>query len=602
MHPLDPLTEQEIRTVADVARHRLPDAVFSVIRTSTVDKEQVRSGERAPRRASAVLAERADRSVYEIVVDLPDGGIRSWQRIPGMQATLTIGEIMSLGEIVLAEPAAREALLRHGVTEPELVQFDPWPIGEQADDRRLVRVVSYVREFEQDNGYARPIGNLIFVVDLDLRRVVTISDGPVLPLPPEPGNYDAALPKREGLRPLEISQPAGPSFTMDGNVISWQHWRLHAHIDPVEGLVIGDVRYQDRSIMYRAALAEMVVPYGDPHPDFRFRAAFDARDYHLGRCIAPLEPGCDCLGEIRYLDAVIADELGDPQRIRNAICVHEEDAGIAWKHWNFRWNDRAEVRRGRRLVVSTICTVGNYEYGFYWYFHTDGRIEHEVKLTGIVQTRALDVDEEATHGTLVAPGLSAPLHQHLFCMRLDMEVDGPHNTVSEVDFVPLPPGPDNPTGTAFTTRSTPITSEAESARRCHPGVGRRWTISNPGSRNRLGHACGYTLIPTPAPTLLAHPTSEVARRAVFATAHLWVTRYSATQLHPAGEYLNQPAGLPQWIDADRALEDTDVVLWHTFGPTHEVRSEDWPVMPVDSTGFTLRPTHFFDRNPGLDLP
>ena len=45
-----------------------------------------------------------------------------------------------------------------------------------------------------------------------------------------------------------------------------------------------------------------------------------------------------------------------------------------------------------------------------------------------------------------------------------------------------------------------------------------------------------------------------------------------------------------------------MVLWYTFGVTHFVRPEDWPVMPVEYTGFLLSPFGFFDRNPALDLP
>ena len=46
----------------------------------------------------------------------------------------------------------------------------------------------------------------------------------------------------------------------------------------------------------------------------------------------------------------------------------------------------------------------------------------------------------------------------------------------------------------------------------------------------------------------------------------------------------------------------DIVLWHTFGPTHFPRPEDWPVMPVARCGFVLKPTGFFARNPTLDVP
>jgi primary-amine oxidase len=62
------------------------------------------------------------------------------------------------------------------------------------------------------------------------------------------------------------------------------------------------------------------------------------------------------------------------------------------------------------------------------------------------------------------------------------------------------------------------------------------------------------------------------------------------------------AGLPAWTARDRSVVDTDIVLWHSFGVTHIPRPEDWPVMPVESTGFVLMPFGFFDRNPALDVP
>ena len=129
--------------------------------------------------------------------------------------------------------------------------------------------------------------------------------------------------------------------------------------------------------------------------------------------------------------------------IPNAVCMHEEDAGIGWKHTDFRTED-VEVRRLRRLVISTIATVGNYEYGYFWYLYTDGTIEYEIKLTGVISTGALQPGERPEHGTLVAPGLYGPHHQHFFCVRLDMAVDGNANSVVQVDSEPAPAGPGEP--------------------------------------------------------------------------------------------------------------------------------------------------------------
>ena len=112
-------------------------------------------------------------------------------------------------------------------------------------------------------------------------------------------------------------------------------------------------------------------------------------------------------------------------------------------------------------------------------------------------------------------------------------------------------------------------------------------------------------MPGAQPLLLAHPDSPVARRAGFATHHLWVTQHDDDELHAAGDYPNQHPGgdgLPAWVAADRPLVDEDVVLWFTCGSNHVARPEDWPVMPVEHAGFLLKPAGFFDRNPALDVP
>ena len=46
---------------------------------------------------------------------------------------------------------------------------------------------------------------------------------------------------------------------------------------------------------------------------------------------------------------------GDPWTVKKAVCVHEEDAGICWKHTEYR-DGHGEVRRNRRLVLSFIAT------------------------------------------------------------------------------------------------------------------------------------------------------------------------------------------------------------------------------------------------------
>jgi len=346
----------------------------------------------------------------------------------------------------------------------------------------------------------------------------------------------------------------------------------------------------------------MVVPYADPHPMRFWISYFDEGEYGLGRLASTLTLGCDCLGEIHYFDAVYADDQGLPVELSKVVCMHEEDVGVLWKHQDF-FSGTSEVRRSRRLVISSWAAIGNYDYGFFWYLYQDGTIEFDIKLTGIVFSVATHV--AGAHAAPVTPELSAPYHQHLFNVRLDMTVDGNRNTVEELDVVAVEDEAANPYGNAFTTRATVLEREQEAARLADAARSRTWRIVNRDRRNHVGQPVAYQLVPSSNPVLLARPGSSVAKRAVFATRHLWVTRYAPGERYAAGAYPNQHAGgagLPAFQAADRELVDEDVVVWHTFGSTHVPRPEDWPVMPVEHVGFSLRPVGFFDRNPALDLP
>jgi primary-amine oxidase len=437
-----------------------------------------------------------------------------------------------------------------------------------------------------------------------------VDDG-VVPLPPERGSYlpGDVGPRRTDIKPLEIVQPEGPSYVVEGNHVRWGPWSFRVGFDPYEGLVLHTVAFHDgdeaRSVLHRASVCEMVVPYGDPGSMHGWKNAFDAGEWGLGRMTDSLHLGCDCLGVIHYFDVVLATEQGEPYTVERAICMHEEDYGILWKHVDQR-GGTDETRRSRRLVVSFIATVGNYEYGFYWYLYLDGNVQLEVKLTGIVSPMAIVPGEQPSFANVVAPGVAAPHHQHLFCARLDFDVDGVANTVYEVEAEPVPPGPDNPWANAFAQKVTRLDSELRARREVNPATSRVWKVTNPSRTNRLGQPVGYKLVPTMStPTMLASPDSSVGRRAGFARHNLWVTPFRADERRAAGEFPNQHAGgdgLPRWTAADRSIVDTDVVLWYCFGVTHFVRPEDWPVMPVEYTGFLLQPFGFFDRNPALDAP
>ncbi|MDQ3734552.1 MAG: tyramine oxidase, partial [Actinomycetota bacterium] len=358
-----------------------------------------------------------------------------------------------------------------------------------------------------------------------------------------------------------------------------------------------------RPVLYRASMCEMTVPYGDPSSTQARKNAFDIGEYGVGMLANPLALGCDCLGEIRYLDAHVCNAAGEVVRIPQAICIHEEDFGISWKHTDFRTEDVA-VRRLRRLVVSFIATVGNYEYAIYWYLYQDGRIENEIKLTGILSTGGLDDGEETRYGTRLGKNLYGPNHQHFFCMRLDTQIDGVQNSVVEVNTVPAP-AEENPYGNAFYGEQTVLATESAARRNIDPFKGRYWKIISSERKNKTGAPTGYKLMAGETMLPFATEESSIRRRAGYMWSNLWITPYDPAERYAAGDYPNQHAGddgLPKWTQADRPITDTDVVVWYVMGHNHLPSLEDWPVMPVASIGFTLKPSGFFDHSPVMDLP
>ena len=623
-HPLEPATAAEYLAGRDImaAAGLLAEPVrFAYYGLEEPPKDEVLAGpgetrQHPDRRLRAFLINLSTGESSDVVVSLTQRQVVSARRLdPATDGQMPIIEtdFAVVEEVCRADPGWRAAMARRGFTDLTKIRHCPITAGVfgVADDdrRRMVRILAFVQAKEHDLAWAHPVDGITAYVDLIEKKVFKIVDEFELPVPKESGDYeDPAVrgPERTTLRPIEITQPEGPSFTLDGHSLRWQDWSLRIGFDGREGLTLHQISLhsggRERPVIYRASIPEMVVPYGDPR--FRYwQSYFDAGEYLVGKWANSLELGCDCLGEIAYLDATVTDDAGQPRVIKNAICIHEEDFGILWKHTDI-FNGSAQSRRQRRLVVSFFATVGNYDYGFYWYLYLDGTIECEIKMTGVLFTAAHPGGDHP-HSTEVAPGLGAPAHQHLFSARLDMMVDGPANAVEEIDVSGLPIGPGNPYGNAMVQHVTRLTSEARAARRADGSRGRTWRVISTERTNRFGHPVGYTLHPEPAPTLLHDPAAPLYQRAGFATNHLWVTRYDPAQRYPAGDFVNQHpggAGLPAFIAGDRDIDGTDIVVWHTFGPTHFPRLEDWPVMPVARCGFTLKPAGFFDRNPTLDVP
>jgi primary-amine oxidase len=415
-----------------------------------------------------------------------------------------------------------------------------------------------------------------------------------------------AIEARKDLKPLNVVQPEGPSFKVtDESLIEWQKWRFRLGFNPREGAVLHDVHYDGRSIMYRLSFSEMTVPYGDPRPPFHRKQAFDFGDGGAGRAANNLGLGCDCLGVIKYFDAVIADSEGKPSVSKNVICLHEQDGGINWKHTNFR-TGRAVVARSRELVVQFVITLANYEYVFAYKFDQAAGITVETRATGVVSVVNIDPGKTSPWGNVVSPGVLAQNHQHIFALRMDPAIEGHRNTIFKEESLPLPMSPaTNPWGNGYRVVSTPIKQSTHLD--ASPFTNLAIKLSNPHKVNPISKKpISYKFTPTPSQLLLADPSSIQAHRAAFATHHLWVTSYRDGELWAGGEFTNQSkserGGVADAVARGDNVEDTDVVVWSVFGLTHNPRVEDWPVMPMEKHELHIRPADFFTANPAMDVP
>jgi primary-amine oxidase len=163
----------------------------------------------------------------------------------------------------------------------------------------------------------------------------------------------------------------------------------------------------------------------------------------------------------------------------------------------------------------------------------------EIRATGIVSVVSIDTGKKSPYGNVVAPGVLAQNHQHIFAVRIDLAIDGPNNTVLTEESHPVPTSPErNPRGNFYEIVKNPIkTSQWLDAVLQHNRIIKMINSSkiNPISRN----PAGYKFTPISGQVLLAQPDSIQARRAQFAQHHVWVTKYKDGELFAGGRYTLQ---------------------------------------------------------------
>ncbi|KAM0273128.1 hypothetical protein ACHAQH_008477 [Verticillium albo-atrum] len=568
---------------------------------------------------------------HESVVDLRSNKIIDTKIIAKTsQASLIVAEFEDIVKACEESAQFKEKIAELELPKDFEVVVEPWPYGApevEDGDTRFFQALIFARDTSSGNAdsnfYGFPLP-LIPVMDAATKKIVRVDDlatggkgdpfkgkthKPTVIDHCEASEYVPELLAgglRKDLKPLTVVQPEGPSFGVsDGNLIQWQKWSMRVTFNPREGAVVHDIRFDGRSVLYRLSMSDMTVPYADPRAPFHRKQAFDFGDGGLGHAVNNLTLGCDCLGVIKYFDGVLTGVDGASKETKNVICLHEQDAGINWKHTNWR-TGRAVVTRRRELVVQFIITLANYEYIFNYKFDQAAGITVEARATGIVSVVNIDPGKTSPWGNVVSPGALAQNHQHVFCVRIDPAIDGQQNTVVQEESLPVQMDKrTNPNGNFYEVRQTPITTSV--GLDAMPQNNRVFKIQNTNKLNPIsGKPVGYKITPPATQLLLADPNSIQAKRALFAKKHLWVTKFKDDELYAGGRYTllskKEIDGVSDAADRKDDVVNEDVVLWSVFGLTHNPRIEDWPVMPVEIMQLSITPSDFFSRNPAIDVP
>ena len=629
-HPLDGLTADEVRTVQQVLRsaERLGanGRVASVTLAEPPKSEVMAWTPEMPFRRRALVVVMDSAHTFEGRVDLGERRVDAWRELRGVQPNLIESEYALASQLMLTDMRVIAALARRGITRLDSVSCRAGSPGYFATaeerGRRLARADCADRRGVH-NEFGRPIGGLTGVIDLRARRLLRVIDAGAVPMPTGPVDYDTASvgPLRDTLPPLRIAQPNGPGFSRDGDVVTWDRWRFHVRVDPRVGLVLSTVAYRDgnrwRSVMYQGSLSEIFVPYMDPGEGWYHWTYLDLGEYTSSGLASALEQGTDCPDHAVFFDAVVADERGEPVAHPRVACLFERSGGeIAWRHADLDAG-RVESRPRRDLVLRTIATLENYDYIFDWTFLQDGTIRVSVGATGIVAAKAVGAPAaghshaagaapsgDERYGRFVADHTIGVNHDHFFCFRLDLDVDGPENSFVVDRLQTVRPQSGTPRTSVWMAQSRVAKTERDAQLDPSAQTPALWRFVNPAAVRANGYPSGYQIKPEQTVASLLADDDYPQRRAGFTAHSLWVTPYRSDERFAAGVYPTQSHGgdgLPAWTAANRPIERTDIVAWYVLGLHHVVRAADWPVMPVAWYAFEIRPFDFFARHPALDL-
>ncbi len=628
-HPLDGLTTAEYWTVYDILResgHTDPDTLFASVLLREPVKTVVttwKPGDPISREADVVMLHKAQ--TFEARVDIAGHKLVSWQEIKTGQAPFVTSEIFGTDGIIKKDPRVLEALKKRGIIDLNSIECITLPVSYVSVPEQETQRVGFGSCSEQHGSYhswGRSIEGLTLEMDMVTKKILKVTDSGSVAVANGAVSYEEIPEKaRADAKPISVSQPQGPSYRIKDGEVTWQNWHFRFRVDQRLGPIVNMVRFDDngrlRSVMYEGSLSELYVPYMDPSNGWNNRVFIDAGEFYSGVGLSkPMLPGLDCPATATYFDGLSITERGAPKVSSHMACLFERTGNDpAWRHF-----EGSEVygRPTHELVLRSAAVVGNYDYIIDWRFKQDGAIDVAVGATGVIETKAsadknaeghamdkAGMDMAPAYGQFVAEHTIGVNHDHYFSFRLDMDVDGQKNSFMADRLVKKTLASDPMRKSIWVVQPSVAHCEKDAVMDIHLDSPAMWLFMNPNVHGPLGYPTGYEIMAGSTAKSLMSAEDLPQKVGGFSEHQFWVTPYDPNQRYAAGTYptsSNGTDGLPVWTEANRSIENTDLVGWYTLGFHHMPRIEDWPVMPTMWHEFEIRPFNFFTANPVLDLP
>jgi len=430
----------------------------------------------------------------------------------------------------------------------------------------------------------------------------------------------------------QVKEPAGHRYVVEDNYVEYLGWSFFMGHDALTGLKVYDLRYMGERIAYEVGIAEAAAIYSGINDLIQATTVYQDSAWGMGTCAAQMVLGIDCPSTGTLLDLTFLEDSGTPITLKNVICVYEMDEQVPLrKHWFTDYEGGYASYGGlprSSLVVRMTLPVYNYDYIIDYVLYPNGAFEVRMVTSGYLQSSFTSpklTSEEAMFSPKIMEFTAGTLHDHIFSVKLDLDILGKNNKLNKKEIVAVSATPQDINGVAYSKLSNFAVADdfktkkivssditTEGGFTIVPSNPSFYTV-NSAEKNKWGHPRGYKVAINGIVQNLVGDTKS--NKAIsYSKYTLVATRHHDNEPSIASHYDQadttgtvQLSGKPL-VDAEQlingeSIDNQDLVIWASVGLHHIPHAEDIPVTHTVANGraISIIPMNMFDYDDSMDL-